>query len=217
VVTLPAGKARLALRGQGEFGVYGVLLEPVYRPLPAPLWATIGPFPTEWKSGSPGSMVKTAMERVDPPMEKVDLAATCTGDKGATLAWQWSDEIRGGVPHFEEKAGVSFLFRAKVSERGVCFGATFIRSPDERDAEVLIGCDWWANAWMNGQLLTSTRAEKQVLDDGCSFNGWRPLTAKVHLKKGMNTLLVKSHGGTVANWFTCQISDPGDLNITAKP
>ncbi|MFA6292972.1 MAG: hypothetical protein WC637_14390, partial [Victivallales bacterium] len=112
-----------------------------------------------------------------------------------------------------ENAGLSYLYRAKVQDRGVCHAVTFINSPDERDAEILIGCDWWANAWLNGEQLKTGRKPELVADDGCQFNGWRPLPAKAHLKKGRNVLMVKSHGGTVANWFTCYISDPGDLVI----
>ncbi len=211
-VALPAGRVELSIKGQGSFGVYGVTLQPLYRPVPSPNWLAIGPFPTKWYSGAPGTLVKEAMERVDPPMKEVNPEATCEAD-GVKRSWTRSDKIIGGVPHFDELAGVSFLFRCKVQERGVCFGATRIVSPDERDAEVLIGCDWWANAWMNGEQLKTARDAKQVEGDGCFFNGWRPLAAKVHLKKGVNTLLVKSHGGTVANWFTCYLSDPGDLVI----
>ena len=47
--------------------------------------------------------------------------------------------------------------------------------------------------------------------------GWRPLPAKCHLKQGVNVLLVKAHGGTVADWFTCYVSDPGDLKVAARP
>ena len=211
-VALPAGRVELSIKGQGSFGVYGVTLQPLYRPVPSPNWLAIGPFPTKWYSGAPGTLVKEAMERVDPPMKEVNSEATCEAD-GVKRSWTRSDKIIGGVPHFDELAGVSFLFRCKVQERGVCYTATRIVSPEERDAEVLIGCDWWANAWMNGEQLKTARGAKQVEGDGCFFNGWRPLAAKVHLKKGVNTLLVKSHGGTVANWFTCYLSDPGDLVI----
>jgi hypothetical protein len=112
---------------------------------------------------------------------------------------------------------VSFLFRAKVQESHVCYAATFITSPTERDAEILVGCDWWANAYLNGEKLVSNRPAEQVAGDGSAFNGWRPLPAKCHLKQGVNVLLVKAHGGTVADWFTCYISDPGDLKVAPKP
>ncbi|HEY3376427.1 MAG TPA: hypothetical protein VGL77_02945 [Armatimonadota bacterium] len=217
IIELAAGKVTLSIRGQGIIGVYGVTLQPIYRSVPSPNWATIGPFPSAWYSGAPGSMVKDAMDRVDSPMKELNFAATYPGEGDKPVSWLYGTEIRGGVPHFDEKAGVSFLFRAKVQERAVCYAVTYITAPEERDAEILIGCDWWANGWLNGQQLTSERPEKYVKDDGCYFNGWRPTAAKCHLKKGVNTLLVKSHGGTVANWFTCYISDPGDLTIAPKP
>ena len=210
---LPAGKTELVVSGQSGYGVYGVTLQPLHRCVPSPLWTTTGPFPSPWYPGGPGEMIKDSMLRVDPPMEEIKADATYTVD-GKTLRWSWSDEIRGGVPHFDPLAGTSHLFRSRVQQRAVCYAVTRIESPEERDADILIGCDWWANAWLNGKQLTTDRPAKHVEGDGCYFNGWTPYAARVHLKKGVNILLVKSHGGTVANWFTCYISDLGDLNIS---
>lgn len=215
LVQLPAGKAVLELSRRGDFGVYGVTLQPEYRPLPSPLWATIGPFPTDWGSGRKGEFVKAALERVDPPMQGFDPQAEYAGADGRKVRWQLSNEVRGGVPHFTPEAGVSFLFRASVQERQVCYALTQIDSPDDRDAELLIGCDWWAAAWLNGQPVASQRPAKLVAEDGAAFNGWRPTLARIHLRQGRNLLLVKSHGGTVANWFTAWVSDPGDLKVSA--
>jgi hypothetical protein len=216
VVELPGGTLRLRIRGQGSFGLYGVTLQPVYRPMPSPNWMTIGPFPTEWYAGGSLSLMKEALQRIDPPMQAIDLPGEYAGVKN-TIRWKYSDEVRSGVPHFDATAGVSFLYRAYVQEGGVCYATTTITSPEERDAEILIGCDWWANAWLNGELLQTDRPAAQVEEDGAYFNAWRPLLAKCRLKKGVNTLLVKTHGGSVANWFTCYISDPGDLTITPRP
>jgi hypothetical protein len=216
IVELSSGKVRLTLRRQDGFGLYGVTLQPVRRPMPSPLWTTIGPFPTPWVSRHP-EHVREAMERVDPPQRKIDLEAVYTGVDSRPLRWQYSDKIIGGVPHFDETAGTSFLFRANVMQRMVCYAVTFITSPDEREAEILIGCDWWANAYLNGKRLVSNRPRAKVEQDGSDFNGWRPLPARVTLRKGKNTLLVKGHGGTVANWFTCRITDPGDLGFSPTP
>ena len=46
---------------------------------------------------------------------------------------------------------------------------------------------------------------------------WKPIPAVVHLKKGVNTLLVKNHGGSMFNLFVCYIADPGDLKIAPTP
>jgi hypothetical protein len=99
----------------------------------------------------------------------------------------------------------------------VCYAATWIDSPEDREAVLLIGCDWWANAYLNGEKIRSERPEKMSEEDGSQFNGWKPTPANITLKKGRNLLLVKSHGGTVANWFTCWISNPGDLKFSNKP
>jgi hypothetical protein len=217
VVSLKAGTARLSIKSAGGFGVYGLTLQPIYHVLPSPNWTTIGPFPTEWAAQKPGSLVRDAMLRVDPPMTEIDFTKTYPGADGKTVGWQYDPQIRDsseGRP--DPETGTSFLWRAHVQESQVCYAVTFLTSPQERDAQVLVGCDWWANAYLNGQKLKSVRPEDQVADDGSAFNGWRPLLATCHLKKGVNVLLVKSHGGSVANWFTCYVSDPGDLQVAPK-
>jgi len=107
---------------------------------------TVGPFASAWYSGAPGSLIKEAMDRVDPPQNVLNLQAEYDGADGKKVRWQYSNEIRGGVPHFDENAGVSFLFRAKVQERAVCFAATQIVSPAEREAEILNRLRLVANA-----------------------------------------------------------------------
>ncbi len=49
--------------------------------------------------------------------------------------------------------------------------------------------------------------------DGAQFNGWKPITTAVILKKGVNALPVKRHGGNVASRFT----DLADLKFSPRP
>ena len=88
-----------------------------------------------------------------------------------------------------------------------------IHSPDAREADLLIGCDWWANAFLNGAAVRSSRDPIKVDADGAAFNTWKPTPARIRLQKGENILLVKGHPGSMANWFSCFISDPGDLRF----
>lgn len=227
VIALKAGKIRLSLRRTDSFGVYGVTLQPECRPLPSKAWATIGPFPSPW--GWPrldAESVKEALAAVFPPEREQNFAAAYQGGiyQGADqqknfrevareVRWQFTEQAEG----IHSEAGVNFLNRAGVNQGGICYALTYITSPEERDARLLIGTDWWADAFLNGERVRSGRDAKLVAADGAAFNGWTPLTATVHLKKGSNTLLVKNHGGSVANWFTGYISDPGDLKIGPKP
>ena len=90
-----------------------------------------------------------------------------------------------------------------------------INSPDDRNALLEISCDWWANAYINGQLVKSKIARDAVKGTGAEFTTDTRVQADIKLKKGLNTLLVKSHGGTGGNRFTAFITNPGDLTISA--
>jgi hypothetical protein len=80
----------------------------------------------------------------------------------------------------------------------------------------MLGCDWWANLWVNGKLVETQRNPEERLEDGAFFTRWKPIPADVELKKGENVFLVKCHQGSCANWFTFRISDPGDLKLVPK-
>jgi hypothetical protein len=214
VVSLNQGKTELQINRQGSLGIYGVTLQPVYTKMPSPYWMTIGPFPGALDDFRIKGIVKQGMLKPEPPEKEINFNAEYTGLDDKKVKWLYSDKVEGdGIPHYEKSAGVAFLFRNKVQESKLCYAATFIYSPDEREAELLIGCDWWANAFINGKKIISERPNKYVENDGAYFSGWRPIPAKIKLHKGINTLLVKCQGGTVANWFTCYISDPGDLKF----
>jgi len=189
------------------------------RPLPSPLWMTIGPFPTPaweaWKGLPPGEM-KKVMARVDPPMKEINFDAEYVGAGGKKVRWHYDERILP-VECFDDEVGVSFGARCGVSDGMICYAVTFIKSPEDRGAEIRIGCDWWANAYLNGELIRSQRPRALVEQEGAYFNGLRPIPAWANLKKGINTLLVKCHGGSFSSCFALYIQDPGDLKVAHKP
>jgi len=219
LVVLPEGFAHIKLQGQGAFGLYGITLQPVYEPLKAPDWSTIGPFPSTWmKLASDqrfdGKWVKQALAKPFIAEDKpIDLSAPQTGVDGKVLNWQQSDSLRG---RFMDR-GVNFLMRSGVMAKDVCYAVTYITSPTTRKAQLLIGVDWWANAYLNGQLIPSSREQKYIDDDGAQLNGHTPVELDVTLREGVNVLIVKCHGGSAGNYFTAAISDPGDLLVAPQP
>ena len=59
---------------------------------------------------------------------------------------------------------------------------------------------------------------QKVLDEsGSYFHQWKPVPAVLKLKKGVNALMVKNHGGCGANWFFAYLSDQKDLKISPLP
>ena len=208
-VVLEQGTRRLTLTGEQPFGLYAVRCDTCWRELPAELWWTIGPFPTGFGPQRPVSDVLAAMSEVFPPEQRFDPNAAYPGACGLQVRWSQTDGREGDF----SDAGVNFAYRCGERVSGVCYARTIITSPEERDAQVLIGCDWWANAWLNEQMLIGTRDARDVAEDGAQFNRWKPQPARMRLQRGENALLVKCHPGSCANWFTCRIGDPGDLKI----
>jgi hypothetical protein len=156
--------------------------------------------------------VKEALETVYPPDQKVDLSATYKGDGGEKVKWLQSDSTEGPVM----KDGVNFKIRNAVSKSKICYAVTFVDSPDDRTVEMRVSCDYWANLFLNGNLIKSQRTSAGFRKDGAWFNGVTRIRATFKLKKGRNTLLAKVQGGSGGSSFTCLITDPGDLKITAK-
>lgn len=217
VTVFKQGDLQVRIQRQNGFGIYGLTLQPIYAGIPSPYWMTIGPFDGVTEDFRVEGAVKRGLEKVEPPEREIDFDTEYVGADGQKVKWQYSDKLEGdGIPHFTKSAGIPFLFRCKVQQQRVCYALTYIYCPDERDAELLIGCEWWANAFLNNEKIVSERSSSDVAKDGAAFNTWTPTPAKIRLKKGVNTLLVKSQGGTVANFFTCYISDPGDLKFAHR-
>jgi alpha-L-fucosidase len=211
-LVMDQGTCRVTIHADQRFGLYAMRCSPCWRLLPANQWMTIGPFHTDFEPEHPVSDVLAAMRKVYSPEKHYDPKANHIGVNGIKLQWTHNDQCAG--EHSDE--GVNFPYRCGDQFGGVCFARTVITSPEDREAEILIGCDWWANAWINGQQICSSRRKQEVALDGAQFSRWKPMLAKMKLKEGANVLLVKCHPGARANWFTCRISDPGDLLVEPK-
>lgn len=204
-VRLSRGKHQLRLRGAG---LYALQLTPVWKPIPMEQWLTIGPLETAFAALHPISEIRDALRKVYPPEREFDPEASYTGAGGRPVSWH-RNRRRG------ERAamGVNFNWTYDRKTYGPCLARTVIVSPQARPAQIAIGCDWWAKAWLNGRPLRTDRDPAAIAVDGADFSGNTPLIANVRLQAGENVLLVKNHPGTGGNEFTCWVSDPGDLEI----
>ena len=201
--TLWMAAARLA-----KFGVYALRISPVWQKLPSELWDVIGPFPTGHDEKD--ESIKADMSAVYPPEREFDPTAVYTEIDGRELSWTWSPERVGN--HID--AGVNFPFRCDM-ESGMSYARTILESPVERELPILIGCDWWSDAFINGEKIISSRDPKLSDADGAQFSRWKPLPAIMKLQAGKNALLVKCRRGSTMHWFTCRVNNPGD--IVARP
>lgn len=206
---LAKGETRVELQADGEFGLYAVQLVPVLRPLPTELWKVIGPFPTHFGPLRPVSEMTNALLRPLEAETEFVPGKEYEGASGRKLRWTSTDVREGDHSEY----GVNFPWRIGTDHAGVALARTVIHCPERRSAGIMVGCDWWANVYVNGRQVTSNRDPEMAAADGAQFSTWKPTPAEIQLEAGENVILVKCHPGTCANWFTFRISDPGDLTF----
>ncbi len=202
---LKQGEQTLELSANdADFSLYLWRLQPVWKPMPVKRWRMIGPFPTEFEAQGSSDQVKAAMGRIFPPEEQFAEDVTYAGAGGMAVKWtvgRGSDDV------------VNLALLCGGEQAGVCYARMVVMSPEERDLSVLLGCDWWANLFVNGELVRSERAPEDFEKDGAWFNGWKPMPARVHLVRGENVFLIKCHPGSTDNWFSFFLNDAGDLQF----
>ncbi len=204
---LNKGRHKLEISSAGgiDFDLYLWRLQPVWQPISIEKWQTMGPFPTAFRSQGTMDQVRAAIQTVfAPEQEKFDPKGLYPGRDGAMIAWH-KTAARSLAVNFGRIYGEKAI--------GVCYARTVILSPEKRQVDILLGCDWWANLFVNRSLVKSDRDSVSVAKEGAWFSGWKPSPAKISFHEGENELLIKCHPGSINNWFTFWINNPGDLKI----
>ena len=233
-VTLKAGKARVTVRRDGAFGLYGLKWLPSWRPLPSAVWATTGPFKSFWRHGlNPWySGISKGFETLYPP--ETDRGLSAVYDVPAELVsrdqrrfgWSFDDDgspaVRLGPLDMDHgkvrmKIGVNCKVRTGSAANDFSFAQTTIISPDERTVRLAVSLDFWCDIWLNGEKVISEMSEEKKTMYGCQFCGHEPLYATVKLKKGANPMFVKQQGGSLGSGFLFWVSDQPDLEFRARP
>lgn len=201
-VPIQEGRRRLVLASEDDvpFNLLAWRLQPLWRQLRSEHWQTIGPFPSPYSLPGADADVLKAMETIYPPETEFLSGARYSGAGGKTVSWQ-SGKKSYPIVDFS---------RGGNGENGVCFARTTVVSPVCRSATVLLGCDWWANLYLNGEKVRSLRNPEEVQKDGAFFNGWKPCAADVTLREGENVFLVKCHQGRAGNWFSFYLNEAPD-------
>ena len=216
-IQLKAGKARLALRRPGGFGVYGLKLLPGLRPMPDAIWSVVGPFPSPWGQNEDhsGKQVKAGMETVYPPELDQNVAAVYKADAGRELRWT---QKTGTIVSSIDDKGVNMAIRTCSPAASINFALTFITAESERTALLFVPVDWWARAYLNGERLRTEMDPKVLEDSGADFTTHYPrYSAVLKLKKGTNTLLIKQQGGSLGSAFAAYITDAADITLAPTP
>ena len=213
VATLTAGVKHLTLIGAMPFGVYGVQLLPVLRAVPSSFWATAGPFTTVISNGGP--MYTSLVQAMAPqygPETQPGADAVFHDTTGAERTWTLN---RISYPGALNERGVDFAVRCKSSHNDLCFAQTFITAPRACDLLVMLATDWWANLYLNGQVVTSPDAKLHD-ETGSWFNSKYFVPVVLHLNAGVNRLLVKNQAGSMGNSFMLYAVDSPEITFAAK-
>ncbi|HEY3329824.1 MAG TPA: alpha-L-fucosidase [Capsulimonadaceae bacterium] len=203
-VTLRVSRLRLA-RGRHTFrlhsgdanriGVYAVRLNPRWQAVGSEHWEVAGPYPTEYSVWQPASSIRKAL--------LTEFAPELDGD----VDWQM---VKRRVGDHADR-GVNYAIRG--TEMGVYYSQMRMFAPERTEVAIALGIDWWGNLFVNGRLVASHRESTLVAADGAMFNGHDPQVVAVTLDAGLNTIMVKSHPGRAAHWFTFFINNPGGLVV----
>ncbi|WPJ96755.1 alpha-L-fucosidase [Coraliomargarita algicola] len=193
---------------QLEFGSFEIdrwRLQARWRTLGPGCWLTAGPFPFFYSTvNGTDAQVKQAFQQ-KLPIETEDFSeqAVFTGVDGCLITWRSNPNLEGET--------VNLAALSEVESAGLAYARTVINVLADCLVEVLIGCDWWCNLYVNGHLVESERDSLAVERDGAQFNGWKPSLAQIKLQAGENVLLFKCHPGSTDNWFTFRINEIIDL------
>jgi hypothetical protein len=156
-------------------------------------WNLVGPF---------NAADMDDLSTVYPPETEAAPAKSYKGKNGATVGWR---TFRAG-----ESGYVRLDDIIRPNEQAIVYGLSYVFSPDDRAASLLLGSDDGVRVWINGELVHTNpiyRAAEPDLD-----------RVSVRLRKGWNKVLVKDLQGAGGWGFFFRFADPeGDLRYALKP
>jgi hypothetical protein len=156
-------------------------------------WNLVGPF---------DAADMDALPTPYPPETEAVPAKSYKGKNGAAVGWRTFRADESGYVRLDD------LIRP--NEQAIVYGLTYVYSPDDRTATLLLGSDDGVRVWVNGEIVHTNpvyRAAEPDLDK-----------VSVRLKKGWNRVLIKDLQGAGGWGFYVRFADPeGVLRYALKP
>jgi hypothetical protein len=187
----------IEVRGTGDLRPAAAQVQPVRRW--AREWNIVGPFPSPQV---PGTEYSPAIDSVYGPEHDPDLGTHYVGLGGVQIAWVPAQASEDGQvrlnPHFSPNDWVA------------AYAQTFLYSPDDRDAVLLLGADDAHVLWVGGQRVSERMGRHiSVADD---------VEVAVRLHAGWNRVLLEV-ADLDGGWaFQVRAADPsGELRWSARP
>ncbi|MCK4579463.1 MAG: hypothetical protein KAU50_11790, partial [Candidatus Marinimicrobia bacterium] len=166
-------------------GLDGFLLVPKREYVPE--WYMIGPFPNPRES----DILRYGLDNVYPPEKEFNLAETYEGAEGQTVKWK--------LYKIGDNGFMSLWDKVKPYEFVVVYALTYVYSPDDREATLLIGTDDGAKVFLNGEELY------RFLDVRIAGPDQDEVT--LPLKAGWNQLLLKIENNFGGYGFFARVRD----------
>jgi hypothetical protein len=156
-------------------------------------WIVIGPFP------NPDA--KTGLATDYGPEDRIDTSRTLKGKDGKDVKWRPARPNPEGV--------LDFVGIFPDHDDAVCYAATIVTSPDDRDETLLLGSDDGVRVWLNGKLVWDNPVQRGVVIDQDHI--------PVKLTKGENTLLIKVEQGGGGWGLAARFADPDEALTYSMP
>ncbi len=139
---------------------------------------------------------------VYPPEKEGAPAKSYQGKGGAGVTWR---TFRAG-----ESGYVRLDDLIRPNEQAIVYGLAYVHSPDDREADLLLGSDDGVRVWLNGEIVHTNpvyRAAGPDLD-----------RVQVRLRKGWNKVLIKVLQGAGGWGYFVRFADPeAALRYALKP
>ena len=156
-------------------------------------WNLVGPF---------DAADMDDLSTVYPPETETAPAKGYKGKNGVTVGWR---TFRAG-----ESGYVRLDDLIRPNEQAIVYGLSYVFSPDDRAASLLLGSDDGVRVWINGELVHTNPVYRAAEPDSDRVS--------VRLKKGWNKVLLKDLQGAGGWGFFVRFADPaGDLRYALKP
>ena len=193
-----------------QTGLTGLFIEPLFHDIIAEHFHATGPFTGLTGvaiSRSNQEMIASKMDETYFPEDEIDFKKKYKVD-GKALSWVRPQKgILGTDPDALNYIDLHKTF-GEISEHGrgtISYAVTYIYSPEEREASLSVGVDYWAKILVNKEIVLTPHIRPAAPPKKGEIE------VPVKLRKGTNEILIKIHAGTAGNGFWMAISDPGDL------
>ncbi|MGB9906021.1 MAG: DUF2961 domain-containing protein [Candidatus Saccharicenans sp.] len=137
-----------------------------------------------------------------PPEQEIRLNQTYQGKGGLPVAWKQVKTQPGGFMPLTELL--------KPNEQAIAYGLTYLYSPEDREAVLLLGSDDGIRLWVNDALVHTNPTYRGAYPDQDRV--------QVSLKAGWNKVLIKVLQGAGGWGYYLRIPDPkGEYRWSARP